>query len=290
MPRERGDFPGRGRRRLGGWYRQLLDRRRRHVRRHAQPDQVVHDEAVEQPAEKMLIARRQRRAEAENRVGRDAAGGQHRGDERQPIGGARDVAVRQARAIVAIRPQPPLARRRALMLRRTRVERRRETARCVCLRRPGGRDGRPGTRRDRRSRSARARSAPTSRTRCRAAERATRRARRSRDRTALRRLGSDEPGTGDPLEQRRRDPHRKPRRRGRGLVPDRLQLRRVVDAKAARDRTGRRAVRRRDEQEADAAMNRKDAAVVVHPDDGVDVALREQHPPQRRAPVVGGEA
>ena len=79
-PRERGDFTRRGRRGLGGRDRQLLDRRRRHVRRHAQADEVVDDEAVEETAEKMLIARvaaacagRRRCGSRRNRPGSTAA-------------------------------------------------------------------------------------------------------------------------------------------------------------------------------------------------------------------------
>ena len=54
--RQRGDLSARRRRELGGRDRQPLDDRRRHMGGDPQPDEIVHDEAVEQAAEKMLIA------------------------------------------------------------------------------------------------------------------------------------------------------------------------------------------------------------------------------------------
>ena len=56
--RERGDLAARGRGGLGGRDRQPLDGRRRHMGGHAKPDEVVDDEAVEEPAQEVLRARR----------------------------------------------------------------------------------------------------------------------------------------------------------------------------------------------------------------------------------------
>jgi len=104
-PRERSDFPAGVRRGLGRRDRELLHRRRCYVRRDAKAYEVVDDEAVEEAAEEMLQARTHRCAQAEDGVGRCAARGQDRRDERQAIRGAGYVPVSQARMFVPIRSQ-----------------------------------------------------------------------------------------------------------------------------------------------------------------------------------------
>ena len=81
--------------------RQPLDDRRRDVRRDAQPHEVVDDQAVEETAEKILRRWRQRRLQTEDRVRGHDARRQDRRDERQAVRGARDVAIRQTRPLVA---------------------------------------------------------------------------------------------------------------------------------------------------------------------------------------------
>src|SRR6266508_6711379 len=95
--------------------------------------------------------------------------------------------------------------------------------------------------------------------------------------------------TRQPLERGPRQPDRKPARRARGLLAKRLELRRIVEAKPAGDLLSRSPTRGGQEQKPDAAMNGKHAPVVVDPDDGVDIAAREQHPSKRRAALIGCE-
>src|SRR5262245_9100732 len=70
----------------------------------------------------MLRAGAERRAQAEDRVRGDATAWQHRGDERQLVRGAGDVAIREPRAREAVRLQEPPRLRRADGL-RDRVQR-----------------------------------------------------------------------------------------------------------------------------------------------------------------------
>ena len=79
----------------------MLHRGGGHVRGHAHPHQVIHDEAVEETAEEVLGGNRQRRAQAEERVRGHAPGRKHGGDEREAIGGAGDVTIREPRALVS---------------------------------------------------------------------------------------------------------------------------------------------------------------------------------------------
>src|SRR5580765_3476189 len=79
----------------------MLHRRGRDVRGHAHPNEVIHDEAVEKTAEKVLGRDWQRRAQAEQRVSGYAPRGKHSGDEREAIGRAGDVTIRQARPAVS---------------------------------------------------------------------------------------------------------------------------------------------------------------------------------------------
>src|SRR5207247_7139137 len=80
---EGGDLHERGRRFLLHRNRQLLHRRRSDVRRDAQAHEVVEDEAVEETAEKIVGTRRQRRAQTEDGVRRDAVRRQDGGNQRQ---------------------------------------------------------------------------------------------------------------------------------------------------------------------------------------------------------------
>ena len=70
---------------------------------------------------------------------------------------------------------------------------------------------------------------------------------------------------------------------------DRIERRGIVDAVPAGDLLRRRADRRVDDQESHAAMDGKHAAMVVHAYDFADVTARQQEPPQRCAPVIGGQ-
>ena len=62
---------------------------------HPQAQEKIGDEAVEHPAEKVLIAERQLGPEAEERVRRNAAFRKDGRNERQPIRGARHIPVGQ---------------------------------------------------------------------------------------------------------------------------------------------------------------------------------------------------
>src|ERR1043166_9967299 len=75
------------------------------MRGHPHADEVIQDETVEETAEEVLVRETEAVAEAEQRVRRHAAGRQNRGDERQLICGARDVAVRQTLALERRRRQ-----------------------------------------------------------------------------------------------------------------------------------------------------------------------------------------
>ena len=119
--------------------RQPLDDRDGHVRRDAQPHQVVGDEAVEHPAEKLLDVVVERRLQAEERVGRDRPGREDRRDQRQAVGGRRDVAVgepRLARRVVRPRRRPASA---GVDVMTATGRRRPRTAGCACLRSPAAR-------------------------------------------------------------------------------------------------------------------------------------------------------
>ena len=74
-----------------------------------------------------------------------------------------------------------------------------------------------------------------------------------------------------------------------GFLADRLEVGRVVQTEAACDAVCRPAGGRREQQEPDAAVNRKDAAMVVEADERVDIAARQQESAQRRAAMVGRE-
>src|SRR5258708_2334428 len=65
------------------------------------PHQVVDDEAVENPAEKMLTGGRKASSQTKNGMRGNAAGRQNSGDERQPIPGTGDVSVSDAGLRVA---------------------------------------------------------------------------------------------------------------------------------------------------------------------------------------------
>ena len=86
---------------------QTLDRRRGDMCGHAQADQVVDDEAVEDAAEEVLRVLVKRRAQAEDGVRRHTARGQNRRDERELVRGGRDIAIRQPRTLETIRFQQP---------------------------------------------------------------------------------------------------------------------------------------------------------------------------------------
>ena len=119
----------RGRLRGAGWAG--VRRCRRHVRGHATTHQIVHDEAVEHPAQELLDVRRQGRAQAEDRVGRHASRRKDRGDERQPVRRAGHVPVGKPRTLVAGRPQQPPRR----LVRRCCIAPTRESTRngSICL-------------------------------------------------------------------------------------------------------------------------------------------------------------
>ena len=127
-------------------------------------------------------------------------------------------------------------------------------------------------------------------------------ARRVRDRRKQRRRPLGDPhvgaasecrdgeiGAGQALDQRRREAHRKPvAALGRPLAR-RFQIAGIDDVEPAGDLTRGRPSRCGDEQEPDAAVNRKHAALVLDADDGVDIRACQQRFSQRRAAVVGGQ-
>src|SRR5438045_9469918 len=65
------------------------------MRADAQPHEVIRDETVKDAAEELLNVEIDLGLDAEQRVSRDGARRQHRGDERQPVGRRGDVAVRE---------------------------------------------------------------------------------------------------------------------------------------------------------------------------------------------------
>ena len=84
--------------------------------------------------------------------------------------------------------------------------------------------------------------------------------------------------------------HGKPGGRLGRLFANAFQDRRVFNSEAAGDAPGRRAGRCRHQQKTDAAMDGKDATVVVDADQRIEVATGQEQPTQRRAAVIRGEA
>src|SRR4029453_4975909 len=68
------------------------------MRVHAQPNDVIRDVAVEERTQDSLRGQRKRRSETEQRMCRDSPGWNDGRDEREPVGGARDIAIREAGA------------------------------------------------------------------------------------------------------------------------------------------------------------------------------------------------
>ena len=92
--------------------------------------------------------------------------------------------------------------------------------------------------------------------------------------------------SGQAREHLRRHLHGIPRRLLGRLVASRFEIGRIVEAETTADRPRRRAAGRGEEQEADAAVDRKHAAMVVEADDRVDVASIQKHSAEWRAAMV----
>src|SRR5262245_30196655 len=84
--------------------------------------------------------------------------------------------------------------------------------------------------------------------------------------------------------------HGKPGGGRGGLFANSFQDRRVFNSEATGDAPRGRARGCRDQQETDAAMDGKDATVVVYADHSVEVAAGQEQLTQRRAAVIRGEA
>jgi hypothetical protein len=84
-----------------------LDGGRPEVGRHPHTDQVVRYETVQQAAQHDLVIEKRHAFEAVQRVHRDGIRRHDGGDERQPVGGRRDVAIREPVARMASRRARP---------------------------------------------------------------------------------------------------------------------------------------------------------------------------------------
>ncbi len=104
-------------------------------------DQVVGHQAVHQTEQAPLRRRVERRLQAEHRMRRDRAARQHRGDQRQLVGRACDIAVGNAIAIEGRRAVEQPRCRGDRNSRMPSVRDRRETARAACPRPPAGPTG-----------------------------------------------------------------------------------------------------------------------------------------------------
>ena len=149
--------------RVGWWLRngQARHQRRGDVRGHVQPHQIVRDQAVHQSEQAPLRPLVEVGLQTEHGVRGDDVGRQHGGDQRQLVGGARDVAIGDAGAREW---SSPVSSREAALHRNRRgwiARGRPGTARAACLRRSAAvADARSAGERsaaDRRSRSARGR-------------------------------------------------------------------------------------------------------------------------------------
>ena len=262
------------------------------MRRHHLPHQVVRDVAVEHGAQKRLVVARKQRLQAEKGMRRDHSRWKDRGDEREAIRGAGDIAVGKAGSRER-RSSVEQARRAALgdSLRGA-IDQRAKRLDVLAFDHRKARCGLRENGRDRRSRSARGRTARSTRRRRRAGECCARRVR-----GCARRFPCAAPGSASvcPLSASRKDGVST---MGCGFdarpvagVRNGLELGRVGDAETAGDLPGRVADGRRADEEAHTSVNRKDGAPIVEAADGVDAGSGEQeHAPKRGRGVVGREA